>query len=65
MAAMEQHQQRLLQLKAAHTAACAAVAKANDMALRQAQRVHAVEVQQVQEENKRRVRDWDGQLSVV
>lgn len=55
MVAMEQHQQKLLQLKAAHTAACAAVTKANEAAVRQAQREHAVAVQQVQTENTRRV----------
>lgn len=56
--AMEQHQQKLLQSKAAHTAGCAAVTRANEVAVRQAQRVHAVAVQQVQEENKRRVGYW-------
>ncbi len=56
LSAMEQHHQKLLQSKAAHTAGCAAVVRANSVALQQAQRQHAAAVQIVQDENKRRVR---------
>jgi hypothetical protein len=55
MPAMAAHQVHLQQLQAAHAAACAAVARANEMAVRQAMRSHAVAVQQVKDDNERKV----------
>lgn len=56
--AMAAHQARLLQLRAAHAAACAAVQRANDTAVRQAIRNHAAAVQQVKDDNERKVSCW-------
>jgi hypothetical protein len=57
MPAMAAHQAHLQQLRAAHAAACAAVTHANAMAVRQAMRSHAAPVQQVKEDNERKVCD--------
>ncbi|WIA16292.1 hypothetical protein OEZ85_012995 [Tetradesmus obliquus] len=53
--AMAAHQARLQQLRAAHAAACAAVTRANEMAVRQAMRSHSAAVQQVKSDNDRKV----------
>lgn len=55
MPTLQAHQQHLKRLRARHAASCAAMAKANDLAVRQTRRSHAAAVERVQVDNQVKV----------